>query len=182
MARMRKNIVVGVCAGISSYKSCYLVSLLRKENFSVKVVMTPNALHFVTPLVFETLSANPVYVDMFEREHLTHISLAEWCDLGVIAPLTANTLSKIALGISDNLLTTFICALPPHKRIILVPAMNENMWKNSIIQKNLKELKRLKRFVILEPKRGRLACRKHGVGRMAEPEEILAKIKAILKE
>lgn len=181
---MKKNILIGVCAGISSYKTCELVRLLIKDGFSVKVLMTESATKFVTPLVFQTLSANVVYLDMFalaKEEGIKHIELTEWADICVIAPLTANTLSKIAGGYCDNLLTTVICALPQAKKIILAPAMNTNMWKNPIIQENTGKLKKLKRYIFLNPQSGFLACGDYGEGRMPEPEEIYNKIKAVLK-
>lgn len=179
----KTNIIVGVGGGISSYKTCYLIRLLRKEKFSVKVVMTPNATHFITPLVFETLSGNPVYVDMFKerKKELEHISLAEWCHLCIVAPLTCNTLSKIAHGICDNLLTTLILALPPRIKIILAPAMDENMWKNPITQENLKKLEKIKRYIILKPQKGELASGKYGEGRMVEPSLILETVKKLTK-
>ncbi len=182
---MGKNILVGVCGGISSYKTCYLVRLLRKEGYSVKVVMTENATKFVTPLVFQTLSESPVYVDMFipkEKEtNVKHISLADWCNLCVIAPVSANTLSKIANGICDNLLTTVVCALPQKVKVILAPAMNVNMWNNPFVRKNLEKLKKFKRFIILSPQKGTLACGVYGEGKMVEPHQIVKKIKEVLK-
>jgi len=181
---MKKNILIGVCAGISSYKTCELIRLLVKDGFSVKVIMTESATKFVTPLVFQTLSANMVYLDMFvpaKEERIKHIELTEWADICVVAPLTANTLSKIANGICDNLLTTVICALPEAKKIIFAPAMNTNMWKNPIIQENVDKLQGLKRYIFLNPGRGFLACGDYGEGRMPEPEEIYSKIKASLK-
>jgi len=180
---MKKNILIGVCAGISSYKTCELIRLLIKDGFSVKVIMTESATKFVTPLVFQTLSANMVYLDMFApaKEGIKHIELTEWADICVVAPLTANTLSKIANGLCDNLLTTVICALPAAKKIILAPAMNTNMWKNPIIQENVDKLKKLKRYIFLNPGRGPLACGDYGEGRMPEPDEIYSKIKASLK-
>jgi len=185
-----KNILVGVCGGIASYKTCELVRLLVKNGFSVKVMMTSAAAEFVTPLVFQELSQNPVYSDMFaplERNFLTglalikeekvqHISLAQWADVCLIAPLSANTLSKIALGICDNLLTTVVCALPQKTRVVLAPAMNECMWKNPLIQGNSKKLKQLKRYIILDPRKGELACGIYGQGRMADTKEIYRKI------
>jgi phosphopantothenoylcysteine decarboxylase/phosphopantothenate--cysteine ligase len=182
---MDKNILIGVCGGISSYKTCELVRLLKKNNFSVKVVMTQAAAKFVTPLVFQTLSDNPVYLDMFalkREERIEHISLANWASLCVIAPLSANTLSKIAAGICDNLLTTVICALPKETKVILAPAMNENMWKNPVIVENTKKLKKIKKYIFLEPARGELACAEFGEGRMPEPKEIFKKIKEALRQ
>ena len=181
---MKKNILIGVCAGIASYKTCELVRLLIKDGFSVKVIMTESAAKFVTPLVFQALSANMVYLDMFalaKEEGIKHIELTEWADICVVAPLTANTLSKIANGLCDNFLTTVICALPAAKKIILAPAMNTNMWENPIIQENVTKLKNLKRYIFLNPGKGLLACGDYGEGRMLEPEEIYNKIKTSLK-
>lgn len=177
---MKKNILIGVCAGIASYKTCELVRLLAKNSFSVKVIMTQSATKFVTPLVFQTLSANMVYLDMFalaKEEGIKHIELTEWADVCVVAPLTANTLSKIAAGYCDNLLTTVICALPATKKIIFAPAMNTNMWKNPIIQENVKKLKKIKNYIIMNPEKGELACGSYGDGKMVSPEDICKKIK-----
>ena len=174
-----KNILVGVCGGISAYKSCELVRLLVKNGFNVKVMMTEAAAKFVTPLTFQTLSKNTVYMDMFKilsEESTQHISLAQWSSLCVIAPLSANTLSKIANGLSDNLLTTVVCALPQKTKIVLAPAMNENMWKNPIIQDNVEKLKRLKKYLFLQPQKGELACGIYGEGRMPEAKDIYKKI------
>jgi phosphopantothenoylcysteine decarboxylase/phosphopantothenate--cysteine ligase len=179
-----KNILVGVCAGIASYKTCELVRLLVKGGYSVKVVMTEAAAKFVSPLVFQALSNNPVYTDMFSldrREGVEHISLADWPDLCVIAPLTANTLSKIAGGICDNLLTTVVCAFSDKVNVLLVPAMNEKMWQNKIIQDNADKLRRLGKYMIMPPEKGELACGACGDGRMPEPEEIFEKITEKLK-
>jgi len=180
---MKKNILVGVCAGIASYKTCELVRLLVKDNFNVKVIMTESSTKFVTPLVFQALSNNPVYLDMFslaKDEGVKHIEITEWLDICVVAPLTANTLSKIANGICDNLLTTVICALPKSKKIILAPAMNTNMWENPIIQENVKKLQRLKKYTFSNPEKGYLACGAYGEGRMSEPEDIYKKIKSLV--
>ena len=180
---MKKNIIVGICAGIASYKTCELVRFLVKDGFSVKVVMTESATKFITPLVFQTLSNNPVYVDMFsliKEESPQHIDIAQWASLCVIAPLTANTLSKIAIGVCDNLLTTIVCALPEKTKVLCVPAMNECMWKNPLIEKNISALKNLKKYIIMTPAKGELACGTYGEGRMPEPEEIYEKIKTSL--
>jgi len=178
-----KNILIGVCGGISIYKSCELIRLLIKANHQVKVVMTEAAASFIKPLVFRTLSKNHVYLEMFsenKKEPIEHISLAKWADLCVVAPLSANTLSKVALGICDNLLTTVLCALPDNKKIILVPAMNNFMWKNSLIQENVKKLKKIKRFVLIPPKLGELACGADAQGRMPEAKEIYSVINSNL--
>ena len=178
-----KNILVGVCGGISAYKTCELVRLLIKAGFGVKVIMTESATKFVFPLVFQELSQNPVYIDMFSlktEQNIRHISLSQWARLCVIAPLSANSLSKLAGGICDNLLTTVICALPTQTKAMLAPAMNENMWKNPIIQGNVRKLKEIKKYIVLPPQKGKLACGAYGEGRMLEPQDIFKKIKASL--
>ncbi|MCF7908004.1 MAG: hypothetical protein K9L86_03925 [Candidatus Omnitrophica bacterium] len=179
------NILIGVCGGISSYKTCELVRLFIKGGFSVKVMMTNSATKFVTPLVFQELSRNSVYIDMFnltKEENVKHISLAQWADICVVAPLSANTLSKVACGICDNLLTTVICALPKDVKVLLAPAMNEFMWKNPIIQDNVAKLKGLKKYIALESERGELACGAYGEGRMPEVVEIYKKTKSLLRK
>jgi phosphopantothenoylcysteine decarboxylase/phosphopantothenate--cysteine ligase len=182
---MKKNVLLGVCGGISSYKTCELVRRLTKDGFSVKVIMTEASTKFVTPLVFRNLSKNPVYIDMFSAqdcENTQHISLAQWAQVCVVAPASANTLSKIANGICDNLLTTVVCALPQKTKVVLAAAMNENMWKNPIIQDNIEKLKKLKKYVMLNPKKGELACGIYGEGRMVEPIDIFKYIKSCFKK
>jgi len=180
--KKKKNILVGVCGGIAAYKSCSLVSLLVKRGCAVKVLMTPAAAGFVTPLTFQTLSGNAVYMDMMapvkDPRGVEHISLADWADAAVVAPLSANTLSKIAHGICDNLLTAVICALPQKTGLVLAPAMNDRMWSNPIIAANTQKLKAVANYRIVPPQKGRLACGAYGCGRMAEPELIL---KAVLR-
>ncbi len=182
MKNKGKNILVGVCGGISAYKVCELVRRLKQGGFAVKVMMTPAAEHFVTPLVFQTLSENPVYTGMFkaqETKSITHISLGQWAEVCVVAPLSANTLSKLVCGICDNLLTTVICALPDKVPVLLSPAMNEQMWKNPVIVENFNKLKKIKRYSIMLPRPGKLACGGCGQGRMPEPEDIYQKIRSI---
>ena len=170
-----KNILVGISGGIASYKICELIRLLIKGKYSVKVMMTEAATKFVTPLVFQKLSGNPVYSDMFElsrEENIQHISLSQWVHLCVIAPLSANTLSKIATGICDNLLTTVVSALDKDTKVLLAPAMNENMWRNPLIRENVKKLRGIKKYLIMPPQKGELACGVYGEGRMPEPKNI----------
>ena len=180
-----KNILLGVTGGIACYKTCELVRLLIKNGYSVKVMMTEAATKFISPLVFQELSQNPVYVDMFrliKEENIQHISLSQWAHLCVIAPLSANTLSKIAAGICDNLLTTVVSALNADTKVLLAPAMNENMWKNPLIQDNVKKLKRIKKYFIMSPQKGSLACGVYGEGRMPEAKDIYSKITSLLKQ
>lgn len=167
-----KNILIGITAGIAAYKICELVRLYKKQGANVKVVMTENAQKFVSPLVLSCLSENKVYCSQFDYSEyeVEHISLAKWADIFVIAPLTANTISKLANGICDNLLSTTFCAFT--KKILLVPAMNVDMYENDITQCNLDRLRNAN-TTILEPVEGFLACGVTAKGRMPEPETIL---------
>ncbi|MFH1772442.1 MAG: flavoprotein [Candidatus Omnitrophota bacterium] len=183
MRKSKKNILVGVCGGIAAYKTCELIRLLVEGGFSVKVVMTESASKFVSALVFQTLSRNHAYQDMFslpESFNPRHIGIAGWADLCVIAPLSANTLSKIACGICDNLLTAVICALPKETKVLLAPAMNENMWVNPVIKKNIQALRKLEKYIFLTPRKGELACGVYGTGRLEEPAVIYKKITALI--
>ena len=165
-----KNILIGITGGIAAYKICELVRMYKKARANVQIVLTPNAQNFVTKLTLQTLSNNEVYVNNFEIDEYKpeHIALTE-SDIFVIAPATANTISKIANGICDNLLTSTACAFD--KPILLAPAMNTNMWNNPFVQANLAKLKEAG-YHILEPDSGFLACGTNGVGRMREVEEI----------
>ena len=175
-----KNILIGITGGIAAYKICSLVRLYKKAGANVRVVLTPNALQFVTKLTLQTLSGNEVYVDNFEINEYKpeHIALTE-ADIFVIAPASANTIGKIANGICDNLLLSTACAFS--KPILLAPAMNDNMWSNPFVQENLAKLKS-HGYNILEPDSGFLACGTNGVGRMKEPEEIFDKTVEILAQ
>jgi phosphopantothenoylcysteine decarboxylase/phosphopantothenate--cysteine ligase len=171
-----KKIIVGITGGIAAYKIPSLVRLFKKESAEVRVVMTANASKFVTTLTLETLSQNPVAVEMFPDNRFVgthHIDLAEWPDFLVIAPATANFIAKIHSGICDDLLSTVICAT--RKPIFIAPAMNDNMYLNPITQRNIKHLASLG-YRFIEPNEGELACNSLGKGRMAEPEEIFASI------
>jgi len=176
MSLKGKQIVVGMTGGVACYKVPNLVRLLHKEEALVQVLMTDAATKFITPLTLESVSNRPVAVEMFpEGEFVStrHIDFSDWADLIVVAPATANFLGKMASGISDDLLTTVVCA---HKKPILIaPAMNPGMWGNKVTQKNYEYLKSLgHRFV--DPVEGEMACDHVGVGRMAEPEIIFQKI------
>ena len=165
-----KNILLGITGGIAAYKICTLIRLYKQAGANVRVVVTPNALKFVTKLTLQTLSNNDVYVEQFDIDNYKpeHIALTE-SDIFVIAPATANTIGKIANGICDNLLTTTACAF--NRPFLIVPAMNNNMWNNPFVQENIKKLEN-NGFNILYPSEGFLACGANAVGRMKEPEEI----------
>ncbi|MEK6647332.1 MAG: bifunctional phosphopantothenoylcysteine decarboxylase/phosphopantothenate--cysteine ligase CoaBC [Candidatus Firestonebacteria bacterium] len=177
-----KNILVGITGSIAAYKAVYLVSSLKSENANVNVVMTENAAKFVTPLTFQTLSQNKVYVNMFEEKvdwKIEHISLADKSDLIVVVPASANIIGKIANGIADDLLSTVImsCKSP----VLFAPAMNVNMYENPIVQSNIKKLEKSGYFFV-GPDTGKLACGTIGKGRLTETDKIIEKIKQLLNK
>lgn len=177
-----KTILVGITGGIAAYKICELIRRYKRHGANVKVIMTPNALNFVTEVTLQNLSQNPVAIHEFEIEDFKpeHISLADEADVFVIAPATANTISKLANGICDNLLTSVACAF--NKPFILAPAMNCNMWKNKIIRENLSKLANLN-YKIVEPENGFLACGYEGQGRLASLDKIFdATVEQLLPE
>ena len=176
-----KTILVGITGGIAAYKICSLIRMYKKARANVRVILSPSALNFVTKLTLQTLSNNEVYVENFEIEEYKpgHISLCDEADIFVIAPATANTISKIANGICDNLLLSTACAFK--KPFLLAPAMNTGMWENDFIQENIKKLKS-KGYHILEPESGFLACGTNGRGRMVEVEDIFEKTIDILAQ
>lgn len=171
-----KTILIGITGGIAAYKICELIRMYKRANAEVLVVCTNNALNFVTKLTLENLSKNPVAIEEFnvEKHNPEHISYADRADIMVIAPATANTISKIATGICDNLLTSIACAFT--KPIIIAPAMNCNMWENPIVQQNLNKLN----VEILEPENGYLACGYEGKGRLCSLDKIFDKTVEIL--
>ena len=173
-----KNILLGITGGIAAYKICSLIRLYKKAGANVRVVVTPNALKFVTKLTLQTLSNNEVYVEQFDIDEYKpeHIALTE-ADIFVIAPATANTIGKIANGICDNLLTTTACAF--NKPFLIVPAMNNNMWENKFVHENISKLEQ-NGYNIIYPSEGFLACGTNAIGRMREPEEIFNETVRIL--
>jgi phosphopantothenoylcysteine decarboxylase / phosphopantothenate---cysteine ligase len=180
MSLKSKKVLVGLTGGIACYKVPYLIRSLRKADAEVRVIMTEAATKFITPLTLETVSDNPVAITMFpEAEFVStrHIDLAEWADIVVIAPATANILGKMAAGISDDLLTTIVCAT--ERPILIAPAMNPGMWKHAPTQRNVAYLKEIgMRFI--GPATGEMACDSWGEGRMAEPDEIFTAVLAFL--
>jgi phosphopantothenoylcysteine decarboxylase / phosphopantothenate---cysteine ligase len=175
-----KKILIGVCGGIAAYKVCYLIREIKRLGADVKVVMTPSATNFITPLTFSTLSNNKVSVDMFPEKAISdtsfsvdHINYSLWADLILIAPATANTIAKLANGIADNLLTSIVLAA--RSPILLAPSMDVDMYENSITQDNLSRLND-RGFVIIEPDSGELASGLKGKGRLPETSALIHKI------
>ena len=166
-----KNILIGITGGIAAYKICDLIRRFKKNGANVKVTATPNALNFVTKLTLQNLSQNEIYVEEFDIKEWKpeHISLADEADIMLIAPATANTISKISNGIADNLLTSIACAFS--KKMIIAPAMNCNMWNNPAIKENIRVLKS-RGAEILEPESGFLACGYTGKGRLCSVDKI----------
>lgn len=174
-----KNILIGITGAIAAYKVCELIRLFKKNNANVKVVVTPNALNFVTKTTLESLSQNPLNIEQFDIKEYKpeHIALTDEADIFIIAPISANTISKITHGICDNLLTSTFCAFK--KQVVIAPCMNTNMWENPAIEKNLEILKS-RGVKVVEPETGFLACGTNGKGRLADIETIYETVKNCL--
>ncbi len=173
-----KNILLGVSGGIAAYKACALVSKLTQQGAIVKVLMTESATKFVSPLTFQALSRNPVYMDTFDEkdpEKIAHIDLADWADIFLLAPATANIIGKIANGIADNIITTVLLATKAD--VYIAPAMNVNMYEHPAVIKNMQILADYG-YHFIEPGAGYLACGWIGKGRLEEPETIIEVLKA----
>jgi len=172
-----KNILLGVTGGIAVYKIANLASMLKKQGANVKVIMTENACQFITPMTFETLTAQKVYTDTFDRNFefkVDHIELGKWADVFLIAPATANVIGKLANGIADDMLTT--TALAMRCPILVSPAMNTAMFENKVVKHNIMKLRTYGMDIIM-PASGHLACGDTGAGKMPEPEMLLEYIK-----
>jgi len=176
-----KKIVLGITGSIAAYKSAELLRHLKKAGTVVKVVMTKNATWFVNPLTFEVLSGNRVIEDMFSqsRTSIDHVSLGQESDLIIIAPATANFLAKIAHGLGDDFLSTLILAATA--KILICPAMNKEMFSNSIVQSNILSLKE-RGFVVMEPEEGMLATGAVGLGRFPDPLTIMEEVRYLLTD
>ena len=177
-----KTVVIGVSGGIAVYKACDVVSRLKKLNANVHVIMTKSATEFVTPLTFQSLSQNYVVSDMFEEPKtwdVEHISLAKKADVFLIAPATANVIGKVANGIADDMLTTTVMATTG--KVLIAPAMNTNMYRNPILQRNISTLKELG-YNFVDPDSGRLACGDIGEGKLASPEKIVDAVVDLFNE
>ena len=176
-----KKILLIICGGIAAYKSLEVIRLLKKQGSCIKTILTNNAKNFVTPLSVASLSQEKVYTDLFNSDNeseMDHISLSRWADLILIAPATANTISKISFGLSDDLASTVVFA--SDKKIFIAPAMNVRMWEH---QSNKNNLKKLIDFghEIIGPEIGEMACGEYGKGKMSEPEIIINHINNYFK-
>lgn len=168
-----KTVVLGVTGGIAAYKIANLASMLVKLHCDVHVIMTQNATNFITPITFETLTNNKCLIDTFDRNfqfHVEHVALAKRADVVMIAPATANVIGKLAHGIADDMLTTTVLACTCKK--FVAPAMNTQMYRNPIVQDNMKTLAHYG-FELIEPATGFLACRDVGEGKLPDPEVLL---------
>ena len=174
-----KKIVLGVCGGIAAYKAPFLIRILRSLGADVTCILTENGSKFVTPLTLRTISANKVYDDMFDAESwdVEHVALAKKADLIVVVPATGDAIARFAAGRAEDLLSCVILAAKA--RILLCPAMNENMWLHKATQDNVSRLKTFG-YVVMEPAKGELACGDEGIGRLPEIEEIAAHIKELI--
>jgi len=175
-----KKILFIICGGVSAYKSLETIRLFKKNNAEIKTILTKSAKEFVTPLSIVSLSQGKVYEDLFNVENETemdHISLSRWADVIIVAPATANTISKLSQGSSEDLASTVILA--SNKQIFLVPAMNVRMWEHQSTKKNLEKLKNYG-YKIIGPIVGKMACGEYGEGKMSEPLEIFNTINNFL--
>jgi phosphopantothenoylcysteine decarboxylase/phosphopantothenate--cysteine ligase len=181
MKKNTKHIILGVTGSIAIYKACEIIRRLRAKNFSVAVVMTAEAEEFIRPIVFQFLSQNKVYKGLFEdidSWDIEHVSLAEKANLVLIAPATANIIGKLSHGIYDDLLTCVVCATKAP--VLICPAMNDNMYNNLVVQENIHRLTSLG-FKFVEPKIGKLASGKTGIGCLAEVEKIIAEVEKVIR-
>jgi phosphopantothenoylcysteine decarboxylase / phosphopantothenate---cysteine ligase len=177
-----KRVLVGIGGGVAAYKVCEVISTLVKAGIEVRAILTDSAQQFITPLTIATLCRHPVYTDKDFwapiHERPLHIQLGEWAEVFLVAPLTANTLGKLALGLADNLLTnTILASTCP---VLVAPAMNTAMWEQQSVQRNWAQLKQLERIHSIGPGTGLLACDTVGAGRMAEPEEMVSYLQSLL--
>lgn len=179
---MGKKVLLGITGGIAAYKACEIARGLCKAGCEIYPVMTQNAARFVQPLTFEVLTGHKAPAGMWDRDlpaGVVHIDLARETDLILIAPASANMIGKIASGIADDLLSTIIMSSTSPK--VIAPAMNTEMYRNPIVQKNISYLKSLG-YLFIDPESGELACGEEGMGRLAEPEKIVTFVTETLKK
>ncbi len=178
------NVIVGVTGGIAAYKAAELVSLLGKQGHAVRCIMTDAAQQFITPLTLQTLSGNPVYTSMFQIQEspewqVEHIGLARWADCMLIVPATADFIGKVAYGFADDLLST--CVMAATAPVFFAPAMNDQMYANPLVQRNIAIL-RDAGYGFIDPVEGNLACGTSGKGKMASPQQIAAVLETLRKQ
>jgi phosphopantothenoylcysteine synthetase/decarboxylase len=176
-----KRILLGVTASIAAYKSCDIINSLRKLGYEVKVAMSPDSKHFITPLTLQALSSNDVITDMFElpaKWDACHVSLAKWANLILIAPASADMISKLAYGLANCIISASVLA--SNAKVLIAPAMNDNMYKHKAVQDNISRLKKFG-YKFVGPKRGHLACGYEGIGHIADVEDIVKAVKKLLK-
>jgi phosphopantothenoylcysteine synthetase/decarboxylase len=178
------SILLGVSGGVAAYKAVDLASKLTAAGAKVRTVMTENACRLICPKSFEAVTSSAVFTGLWDTNtefKTSHINLVDWANIVVVAPATANIIGKIANGICDDLLSTVLCAateLIKSGTAILAPAMNDNMWNNPAVQRNIETIKKIG-FQLIGPVEGRLACGTEGIGRMSEPQDILKAIEKI---
>ncbi len=178
--KMRPHVLLCVTGGIAAYKAVDLARKLTAVGAEVKTIMTEGACQFIGPKSFEAVTNSAVFTSLWERceqYRLSHINLVDWADIVVVAPATANIIGKIANGICDDLVSTTLCVCW-QRPVLLAPAMNNNMWNNPAVQRNVKVLKEIG-LQLIGPEEGPLACGTEAVGRMSEPQDILAAIEKI---
>ena len=175
------KLLIGVTGGIAAYKACELVSAAIKNEHEVRVMMTENGTKFVGPTTFEALTHHSVLTDNFS-DALAHIEWAKWADVICIAPLTANTMAKMACGLADDALTTVLMATPRGTPIVLGPAMNTEMWEHPVTHRNRAWLNDMKRYTFVEPTNKRLACGDTGPGGLADPSTLLLACEQVFQQ
>ncbi len=180
------KVLLGVSGGVAAYKAVDLASKLTAAGAKLNTIMTESACQLVGPKSFEAVTASAVFTTMWtasEQFQISHVKLVEWADIIVVVPATANIIGKMANGICDDLLSTVLCVCW-NKPMLIAPAMNDNMWHNPAVQRNVKTVKEMG-GAFIGPEKGRLACGTDAIGRMSEPQDILAeiiKIAATLKQ
>ena len=177
MSLKNKKILIIIGGGIAAYKTLDLIRLLKKESVDVKTILTKSGKEFVTPLSLTTLAKNKTYEDIFDKNseaEIDHIELSRWADLIIVAPTTANFISKLSVGKAEDLATTVLLA--SNKDILLVPAMNVRMWLHKATQINLKILQEFG-YLFLGPEKGEMACGEFGAGKMSSPRQIYEYVK-----
>jgi len=174
------KILLGVCGGIAAYKAAELARRLKRAGADVRAILTASGQRFVTPLTFQALTQNPVSTDLFDtgqEQQIGHIDLADWADVFVIAPATANVIARLAAGMADNLLTTV--ALATRARLVIAPAMNVHMFRHPAVRRNLDQLREAGAHIV-DPTEGEMACGHVGEGRLAEIEDIVEGVARVL--